>query len=569
MATFGLYADEQRARDDRALVDPMGAPDPTMMQGLGEAVGKGVMRGGAKAAQAGVLAASAPFALYDRVTGARSADSVFSLSTTFVEPAIEHWTPAPSDVGSAGRILGGFSEIVLPLMAGGGNPVPLMGAMGLSEGADLVKQGASPGASAGVATISAATLGLGFKIPFLGQTLAQRLAFGVGSNVGMGAVQRGASRAVLDASGAPKSLAERYDAFDIEALAVDALAGAVFGGFAHLVTPEVRDATLTANNAKHLEVDVAPGRPIDDVARTAHAQAMETATRQLLRGEPVNVGDVADRLAFEPSPAQDGALGRFLQMVRNVTAVELPAATVGRREPAVVARARTLDPARMASLSPGDVEFMNVARSIVAEDIGDRLGGVSHLRGIIESLARVYMRDGPERGRMMLDERAADAPASSGFFDEVATPGFLDELHAEITRETAAMVQQAAPPVRTPETPTAPMREGADPGSDRTALAAAPDDNAFAPAPEERLEASGTVDRPAGPEDVPARTAQAEAERAAADQVVVSMPDLEVVGPGGELMSARELLEWADSLEVIAKQEATAIEAAVNCFLRT
>lgn len=65
---------------------------------------------------------------------------------------------------------------------------------------------------------------------------------------------------------------------------------------------------------------------------------------------------------------------------------------------------------------------------------GEDIGGVSHLKGIVTGLQKTYINQGEKAGRVMLDDLAKNAPESSGFIKEVATPGFLDELHAELVK---------------------------------------------------------------------------------------------------------------------------------------
>lgn len=73
---------------------------------------------------------------------------------------------------------------------------------------------------------------------------------------------------------------------------------------------------------------------------------------------------------------------------------------------------------------------------------GERIGGVSHLRGIVESLVKTYVNDGPEAGRAKLDDMAANVRGDTGFADEVATPGFLDELDQQLRASAEAFAGQ-------------------------------------------------------------------------------------------------------------------------------
>jgi len=80
---------------------------------------------------------------------------------------------------------------------------------------------------------------------------------------------------------------------------------------------------------------------------------------------------------------------------------------------------------------------------------GEEIGGVSHLKGIVEQMQRIYIEQGPAAGRAKLDDLAANAPESSGFSIEVATKGFIDELDAELTRRAKSFVQESEAPAAT------------------------------------------------------------------------------------------------------------------------
>jgi len=98
---------------------------------------------------------------------------------------------------------------------------------------------------------------------------------------------------------------------------MDVLLGAAFGGIAHLtasgknveiksddLTPQERNAILTANNAKHFQQDSAPGMPADLPSSVAHQNAMTTAMEQIARGEAVDVSAIKniDNASFIPVP---------------------------------------------------------------------------------------------------------------------------------------------------------------------------------------------------------------------------------------------------------------------------
>lgn len=252
-----------------------------------KAIGMGIERGGARAAQAVGLAGGGLLSLVEDQPGALT-DPYFRTLDKYVGDAVDYWTPGANEVGTAGRILGGFAEMALPLMVSGGDPAFLIGTSELGGAQDLAKQGASnTGAIAG-GVIQGLSTAAGFKIPFLGKTLASRLVSGAAGNLAVNAGATVAEREVLKLTGDTQQ-AQQFDPLDLEARAVDVLSGLAFGGLAHLAAPSVRDAAATAANAKHFQEDTAPGRPADIAASVSHQSAMEAAIRDTLEGKPVDL----------------------------------------------------------------------------------------------------------------------------------------------------------------------------------------------------------------------------------------------------------------------------------------
>src|SRR5207237_9318432 len=141
--------------------------------------------------------------------------------------------PGGTEVGTAGRILGGFSEMALPLMATGGNPSLLIGTAELGGAQDLSKQGASNTGAVAGGVIQGLATAAGFKLPFLGKTLATRLASGAIGNVAVNAGAAAVTRGTLNLTG-DAAQAQQFDPLDLEARAIDVLTGLAFGGLAHL-----------------------------------------------------------------------------------------------------------------------------------------------------------------------------------------------------------------------------------------------------------------------------------------------------------------------------------------------
>jgi hypothetical protein len=213
--------------------------------------------------------------------------------------ATDFWTPDARTVGTAGRVLGGAAEGLAPLVVPIAGPALTVGTTTLTAGKRAVDEGVDLQTAQGLSTIEGVASYAGLKLPILGNNLTQRLVTGAVGNLALGTGSTAAERQLLNARGY-EELAKNYDPLDVEARSVDLISGLVFGGLHHVTLPSERGAVATMNNAKHFQQDTAPGIPADASASAAHQRAMETATEQLLRGEPVSVDAAVTQATFHP-----------------------------------------------------------------------------------------------------------------------------------------------------------------------------------------------------------------------------------------------------------------------------
>ncbi len=316
---------DQRIADAR-LQQPAQA-DPDFTDNLFSGVGNGLMRGLASVGRGVAVAASVPMVLAEKSLGTEGilTDKYFSAVDEYANDAVDFWTPDQRTVGTAGRVLGGLAEIVGPLAATGGNPSLLIASQQLGTATDLTRQGVDPTTANIVGTAQGAATAVGFKIPIIGKTLGQRVMSSAVGNVGVSMATTFAQRMALEKSGYDE-LAEQYDPLDAEGRTVDLLIGAAFGFIPQgssgpHVQPSARNAILAGANARHFQVDTAPGRPLDAAASVAHQQAMETALKQLLDGDPVNVPPEVLEANFEPrnqQPDLNARLDSFIDERRSM-----------------------------------------------------------------------------------------------------------------------------------------------------------------------------------------------------------------------------------------------------------
>ncbi len=296
-------------------------PEPDTFDNFGNAIALSVPQGFAQMGKAGsILLGSFP-AAYDSgksmITGkyeSAASDWWFkNVTDDLTQNAVEYWTPDASKTGSAGKVMGGLVNVLTQATGGG---IGLATSLGVNEAATLVEEGVDSDTALKAGAVEAASAYVGFKLPFLGKNLIQRVGFGAGSNLALNTTTTFAQNQILQAGGYDE-IAQRYDAADTQARLMDVLLGAAFGGIAHLtasgknveiksddLTPQERNTILTANNAKHFQQDSAPGMPADLPSSVAHQNAMTTAMEQIARGEAVDVSAIKniDNASFIPVP---------------------------------------------------------------------------------------------------------------------------------------------------------------------------------------------------------------------------------------------------------------------------
>lgn len=297
-------------------------------EGIPKGIGEGLMRGGAKTAQAVALAgATVPIGI-DALVGNTSLEDAYFKNVVDKTDTVDYWTPSATEVGTVGQVLGGLSELALPLAATAGNPSLFVASQSLPEGKRLIDEGVDASTAQSLVMHEASFAGLGAWLPIFGNSRLSKIAIGATSNTGLGAFAAQANKKLFEENGYP-DIAAQYDPFDWQARAVDALVGGAFGalhvaqhaeippdvtGKAQIEPPQMPevnlkpsdiDAITQAANIKNWQIDSAPGRPIDEASWNQHGDAMETAARQILNDEPVNIIDQIEGASFKPKDIND------------------------------------------------------------------------------------------------------------------------------------------------------------------------------------------------------------------------------------------------------------------------
>lgn len=330
---FDLDLDGQRVQDERAALNPL-SPDavevPTFYR-TGQAIGGYAMAGFARSARAGMLALSAAPIAYDALAGGTEAqDAWFEATDDLTTDAIKYWTPGAQETGAAGRLLGGVSQMLTSLTAGG---IPgLVATETLNTGADLVNDGVGAGTALGAGLIQGVTIGVGGLLPGSGLVAGKLadLALTAGGNAALGIGNRAALGGLLSANGY-EAQAQQYKAFDAASIAADVVMGGAFWGMSRYLSREQVDSALTQNSARNAQVDTAPGIPVDAVSSISHQEALRVAIGQISRGEAVNLPPRITEAAFlrnpddlmPTAPGRDQLLANARQEVEPIYRTEL------------------------------------------------------------------------------------------------------------------------------------------------------------------------------------------------------------------------------------------------------
>lgn len=324
--SFDFFPNEQTATLLNAARHPSDTPDPgTFTNFLPGAASYG-MRSLAEVGRAVDMAGAVFPIAVDAITGGTERqDQYFREHDEVFNNAVEHWTPKPGEVGTAGQVAGQLAGGVLQATI---SPALLVATSQLATGEDLVRQGVDATTANEVGAVGGAGSAIGIKLPFLGRTLASRVASGVVGNVAQGAGVAGAQHAILDAAGNEQQ-AQQFDPTDLRGRLIDAMLGAAFGGLAHVetkLTPVDEAALLVTNQARHLEETTSPGEPRTANDLTQHVDAMREAVGQLLRGDPVAVDKTIEGMGMDESPRAVQDRAELADELTRLAAEEVPPA---------------------------------------------------------------------------------------------------------------------------------------------------------------------------------------------------------------------------------------------------
>lgn len=370
MSYFGLNAVNQNQQLDEAASNPAGFnSDVGFFDNAGSAAAAGLYSGlVAKPDQllwAGMDKLVSPIAKFvnENTSINDTSASYIAEQRDLAQQQVKRLTPDAATTGTAGQVLHGLFDmggqaVVGTLLAGpAGGAAAVTSLQGFSEFERLTAQGVDfrtaqesgliQGITAGAGTLIPMSLGLragGALAEGIGAQLARTgesavrsaaataaraapdIAYAAGTNIAFGMAQRWLTAQALR-EGGYNEMANQYEVFDRQAIAIDAVLGVAFGGVGRFMnsrgeaarapefTPTDVDAALAANASHHAEIDVAPGVPINVLSRDAHIKALQKAMRDVSEGRAVDVASISEPASFSDIPGRRSLIAQSLDEV--------------------------------------------------------------------------------------------------------------------------------------------------------------------------------------------------------------------------------------------------------------
>lgn len=599
MSYFGLNAVNQNQQLDEAASNPAGFnTDVGFFDNSGTAAVSGLYSGlVAKPDQllwAGMDKIVSPIAKFvnENTSINDTSAEYISEQRKLAEQQVKRLTPDAATTGTAGQVLHGLFDmggqaVVGALLSGpAGGAAAVTALQGFSEFERLTAQGVDfrtaqeaglvQGVTAGAGTLIPMSLGLraggalaesvGAQLARTGESAVRNvaatavraapdIAYAAGTNIAFGMAQRGLTAKTLR-DGGYNEMANQYDIFDRQSIAIDAVLGVAFGSVGRFMnargesatTPEFSpaevDAALAANASHHAEIDVAPGVPVNVPSRDAHIQALQKAMNDVSQGRAVDVTSIAEPASFSDVPGRRNLIAQSIDEV-------LFQADEGSAARAVETRMLEEQAAQVLPRGDRQVYQSEIANSLrIIDNLTEQRNKIlsEEPKGSGKELAQSRAE---KQSRLRdIDQRIIEAQGRLEFSRNALSPhelgGDFFEARAELARRQQAesdLNAQAMSFYKTAEVHT-------------------PDEAApFEP---------GTVLRQA--EQKPTAEQAGDMDLRIAEDSLVESPDMMITVLDDEgnphSRSAREVLDEASRENEQAIQDSSLFDVAVSCFLR-
>lgn len=520
----------------------------------------------------------------------------FRLRSPMEDAIRESLTPDPITTGAASQAAFGIVNLLTKaaVFGGAGGAVFGAGATGLTEGAiesqKLQGQGVDSDTALAAGAVRALSTGIGLAAPVAGSTLLRSFGIVAATGPGTFVAEQAAIKTILERADYGKQ-AEQYDPTDLTGLIVSTLAPAGFAAVVHGAragraraatgrpdaVPAERVAPAEAVDAAHtlnLKQTVEQSAPVrnqgDPEARQRHLAAVDQTEAQINRGEPVQPAAAADpAIATRVEQAMAERVNVDRAEVRFPRVDELGTVMVGgmRLTPSVIAEGaplyRETNVDGLNDLLRLDL-YENTSRTFVADN-PDIAIGQGNNRGV-----QIEFRPNSLSG----EQNMKPAPDFAGreFVTNIIAPRAVQAVTLPANAPgLRGLTRRVLEREFTPETlPDGRVRYTRRAEPARPAGEAAPQ---RANAPRDEPSPTSKVESSAARSGRPESRMPEDADIAAARQAVAANSELQVAlttdGDAPVTMSAREAMELADRDMAQAETDATALQAAVACFLRT
>ncbi|EBG6974390.1 hypothetical protein FJB96_14830 [Salmonella enterica subsp. enterica] len=599
MSYFGLNAVNQNQQLDEAASNPAGFnTDVGFFDNSGTAAVSGLYSGlVAKPDQllwAGMDKIVSPIAKFvnENTSINDTSAEYIAEQRKLAEQQVKRLTPDAATTGTAGQVLHGLFDmggqaVVGSLLAGpAGGAAAVTALQGFSEFERLTAQGVDfrtaqeaglvQGVTAGAGTLIPMSLGLraggalaesvGAQLARTGESAVRNvaatavraapdIAYAAGTNIAFGMAQRGLTAKTLR-DGGYNEMANQYDVFDRQSIAIDAVLGVAFGGVGRFLnsrgesvaTPEFSpaevDAALAANASHHAEIDVAPGVPVNVLSRDAHIQALQKAMNDVSQGRAVDVASIAEPASFSDVPGRRSLIAQSIDEVlfhadEGSAAREVETRTLEEQAAQVLPRGdRQVYQSEIANSQRIIDNLTEQRNQILSEEPKGSGKELAQSRAEKQSRLRdIDQRIIEAQGRLEFSRNALSPHEPGGeFFEARAELARRQQAESDLNAQAMSFYKTAE--VRTPDE-------------------AAP----FEP---------GTVLRQA--EQKPTAEQAGDMDLRIAEDSLVESPDMMITVLDDEgnpqSRSAREVLDEASRENEQAIQDSSLFDVAVSCFLR-
>ena len=257
---------------------------PGILDGSGEALMSGIESGASIATQSGLKGVIASNMQQFTMLHPEESEAIQKPVNQAIDTSFTSFrkgiAPDVETTGKAGQILFGLGQYFPALAGAVVNPVLGAGvAQQISQTAtteELTGKGVSQQDAEDIALPKSFVDAAGFFLPAaVGGRLVTRIASGAGINMAAGAASREVTNLMLQDKNYA-AVAEQYKAWDGEAMVVDGILGAAFGGIHHL-TSRVSDATTDMADPIPMESEQTRQSGIDSVQQTTAGSGVDTA----------------------------------------------------------------------------------------------------------------------------------------------------------------------------------------------------------------------------------------------------------------------------------------------------